>query len=58
MIGLKAGRIDGSVGIFDRGAACASLNGTGQTDCFDGYSIGFFSVCTKTKFGCSEKKRT
>jgi hypothetical protein len=53
MIGAKAGRIDGSVGVRDAGAACAHLNGTRLDQCIQGYNTSFNAVCKTTKFGCS-----
>lgn len=54
MTGNKAGKIDGSVGIRDAGAACAKLNGTRLNQCIQGYNTGFNSLCATTKFGCNE----
>jgi hypothetical protein len=54
MTGNKAGKIDGSVGIRDAGAACANLNGTRLNQCIQGYNTGFNSLCATTKFGCNE----
>ena len=54
MKGNKAGKIDGSVGIRDAGAACANLNGTRLNQCIQGYNTGFNSLCVTTKFGCNE----
>jgi hypothetical protein len=54
MTGNKAGKIDGSVGIRDAGAACANLNGTRLNQCIQGYNTGFNSLCVTTKFGCNE----
>ena len=54
MTGVKAGRIDGSVGVRDAGAACADLNGTRLNQCIQGYNTAFNAVCKTTKFGCSE----
>jgi hypothetical protein len=53
MTGAKAGRIDGSVGVRDAGAACADLNGTRLNLCIQGYNTAFNTVCKTTKFGCS-----
>ena len=54
MTGNKVGKIDGSVGIRDAGAACAKLNGTRLNQCIQGYNTGFNSLCATTKFGCNE----
>lgn len=54
MTGNKAGKIDGTVGIRDAGAACANLNGTRLNQCIQGYNTGFNSLCVTTKFGCNE----
>jgi hypothetical protein len=53
MTGVKAGRIDGSVGVRDAGAACADLNGTRLNQCIQGYNTAFNAVCKTTKFGWS-----
>jgi hypothetical protein len=52
MTGAKAGRIDGSVGVRDAGAACADLNGTRLNLCIQGYNTAFNIVCKTSKFGC------
>ena len=54
MTGNKAGKIDGSVGIRDAGAACANLNGPRLNQCIQGYNTGFNSLCATTKFGCND----
>jgi len=53
MTGAKVGRIDGSFGIRDAGAACANLNGTRIIQCIQGYNTAFNTICKTMKFGCS-----
>src|SRR5712691_1881850 len=53
MTGNKAGKIDGSVGIRDAGAACANLNGIRLNQCIQGYDTAFNTICKTTKFGCN-----
>lgn len=51
-IGAKHGLVDGKVGVYDVGAACASFIGKDLEHCVVGYHDAFTSVCIKTKFGC------
>jgi hypothetical protein len=56
--GYRIGIIDGKVGVYDLGAACAHLTGKDHDHCSFGYRTAYVTYCLHSPHGCGDGPTT
>jgi hypothetical protein len=56
--GYRIGVLDGKVGVYDLGAACAHLSGKDYDHCSFGYRTSYVTYCHRSPHGCGDGPTT